>query len=283
MPKGLTFLPSLALVAAMALPVAAETGPGADTVVARVNGVEITLGHMIIAHATLPEQYQALPGDVLFNGILDQLIQQSALAQSFEGDVPARIELSLENEQRSLLAGEVLETVMADAVSDTDIQAAYDAEFATAEAGTEYNAAHILVETEAEAQAIVADLRGGADFGETAKAKSTGPSGPSGGALDWFGTGQMVPEFEAAVVALEPGAVSDPVQTQFGWHVITVNETRPKSAPTLDEVRNQIIETLRTEAIDAHIDALTDAAQIDRPTIEGLDPAVLRDLTKLEN
>ncbi len=109
MPKGLTFLPSLALALVLALPVSAETKAEADTVVARVNGEEITLGHMIIARATLPQQYQQLPDEVLFEGILDQLIQQTLLKQVQNGRTPLQVVLSLENEERSLLAGETID------------------------------------------------------------------------------------------------------------------------------------------------------------------------------
>jgi len=80
-------------------------------------------------------------------------------------------------------------------------------------------------------------LADGADFATLAKERSTGPSGPRGGELGWFGTGQMVPEFEQAVIGLEDGAVSEPVQTQFGWHVVKRNDSRNKSAPSLDEVQ----------------------------------------------
>jgi len=283
MRKGLTFLPSLALTVLLALPVQAETASGADTVVASVNGVDITLGHMILAHATLPEQYQALPADVLFEGILDQLIQQSMLAQSHGPDVSNAIELALENERRSLLAASVLDQVLQSAASETEIQQVYDADYSNAKGGSEYNASHILVDTKEEADAIVAALQEGADFAETAKEKSTGPSGPGGGSLGWFGTGRMVPEFETAVVALTPGEISDPVQTQFGWHVIKLNQTRQLDAPTLDQVRAEIADTLRNAAVETHLEALREATKIDRPQIEGLDPEILRDVELLEN
>ena len=205
MPKGLTFLPSLALAAFLSLPVAVSAAPDADTVVARVNDQELTLGHMIIARATLPQQYQQLPAEVLYNAILDQLIQQSALEQSRTTGVPRHIELSLENERRSLLAAEVIEQIMGGAAGESDVQTAYDAKYADGFGADEYQAAHILVETEDEAKAIKVALDGGADFAATAKEKSTGPSGPGGGDLGWFGTGSMVPEFETAVVSLQPG------------------------------------------------------------------------------
>ncbi len=281
--KGLTFLPSLAFAALIALPALAEEPTDVDRVVARVNGEEITVGSLIVAFDTLPEQYQALPKDMLFEGLLNQLIQQTALAQSHAPEVSKRITLTLANERRQLLASDVMEQVLEGAVTDADIQAAYDAKYAEGVDGMEYNASHILVETEEEAKAIIEELNNGADFAETAKAKSTGPSGPSGGELGWFSTGQMVKEFETAVLTMQPGQISDPVQTQFGWHVIILNEVRPKSAPALDTVRAEISDELRRAAIEAHIETLTDAANVERLDIEGLDMNVLGDLDALDN
>ncbi|MEX3316220.1 peptidylprolyl isomerase [Sulfitobacter sp. PS-8MA] len=276
MQKPLTFLSSLALAAAVALPVAAQDEPGVDTVVATVNDTEITLGHMIVARATLPQQYQQLPDEVLFKGILDQLVQQTALADSFSGELPPRVTLSIENETRSLTAGEAVEGIMAQEVSDEDLKAAYDAQYADAEPSKEFNAAHILVETEEEAKAIKEELDGGADFAEVAREKSTGPSGPSGGALGWFGPGMMVPEFEEAVAGMEADDISDPIETQFGWHVIKLNETRTSEAPALDEVREELETQIRQTNVQKAIESLTDEADVDRSAAEGIDPSVLK-------
>ncbi|KZX98210.1 MULTISPECIES: peptidylprolyl isomerase [unclassified Sulfitobacter] len=284
MHKPFKLLATAAVATVLALPLAAQddAGPKADTVVATVNGTDITVGHMIVARAALPPQYQELPDDVLFTGILDQLIQQAALADTFEGDLPARVTLSLENEKRSLTAGEVIEKMMADPLPEADVQAAYDEQFGSAEPEQEFNASHILVETEEEAREIMETVKGGADFVETAKEKSTGPSGPGGGSLGWFGKGAMVPAFEAAVVELEPGEVSEPVQTQFGWHVIKLNETRTAEAPALEDVRTDIENQLRQETLQAEIERLAEAADVDRKDVESIDPAVLKQTELLE-
>ncbi|MBO9429186.1 MULTISPECIES: peptidylprolyl isomerase [unclassified Sulfitobacter] len=278
MQKPLTFLSSLALAAAVALPVAAQDEPGLDTVVATVNDTEITLGHMIVARASLPQQYQQLPEDVLFKGLLDQLVQQTALADSFTGELPPRVTLSLENETRSLTAGEAIEGVMAEPVSDEELQAAYDAQYSDAEPEPEFNASHILVETKEEADAIKAELDGGADFAELAKEKSTGPSGPGGGSLGWFGPGMMVPAFEEAVAGMEAGSVSEPVETQFGWHVIKLNETRTAEAPALEDVREELETQIRQTNVQEAIESLTDSAEVDRSAAEGIDPSVLNNI-----
>jgi peptidyl-prolyl cis-trans isomerase C len=278
MQKPLTFLSSLALAAAVALPVAAQDEPGVDTVVATVNDTEITLGHMLVARASLPQQYQQLPDDVLFKGILDQLVQQTALADSFTGELPPRVTLSIENETRSLTAGEAIEGVMAEDVSDEELQAAYDAQYKDAEPEQEFNASHILVETKEEADAIKVELDGGADFAEVAKEKSTGPSGPGGGSLGWFGPGMMVPAFEEAVAGMEAGSVSDPVETQFGWHVIKLNETRTGEAPALEDVREELETQVRQTKVQEAIESLTEAAEVDRSAAEGIDPTVLKNI-----
>lgn len=282
MHKPLTFLASLTIAASLALPVAAQDAPTIDTVVASVNGKDITLGHMIVARASLPEQYQQLPDDVLFTGILDQLIQQTALADTFTGDLPPRVTISIENETRSLTAGEVVEGIMAEPVAEDAIKAAYDEQYANAEPTEEYNASHILVETEEEAKAIQTEIEGGADFTEIAKEKSTGPSGPSGGELGWFGAGMMVPAFEAAVVEMETGAVSDPVQTQFGWHIIKLNEKRKSEAPALEDVREEIELQVRQTDVQAAIEKLTADAKVEKNDVEAIDPAVLKNLDWLE-
>lgn len=282
MHKPRTFLASLALSACLALPAAAQDEAGLDTVVATVNGTEITVGHMIVARATLPEQYQQLPDEILFKGILDQLVQQTALADTYQGDLPARVRLSMENENRSLVAGEVIEGVMAGPVDEDAVKAAYDEQYASAEQGDEYNASHILVETEEEAIAIKAELDGGADFAELAREKSTGPSGPGGGSLGWFGKGMMVPSFEAAVIAMEAGAVSEPVETQFGWHVIMLNEIRKTEAPALDTVRDELELQIRQTRVQTTIDSITEAADVDRSAAEGIDPAILKNIEWLE-
>jgi peptidyl-prolyl cis-trans isomerase C len=283
MPKGRTFLTSLAVAAVLTLPIQARAEtPSVDTVVASVNGTTITVGHMMLALATLPQQYQQLPADTLFDALLDQLIQQETLRQS-NPEAPNHVKLALENEQRSLFAGDAIEKIMQNAVSDAEIEQAYDAEYANSGGATEFNASHILVETEQEAIQIVAELEGGADFATMAAAVSTGPSGPNGGALGWFGAGMMVPEFEAAVTDLKAGEISLPVQTQFGWHVIVLNDTRLAEAPALDDVYEEIATRLRRDAVTAHVDDLVAKATVERPTIEGLDPEMLRDLDLLRN
>lgn len=249
----------------------------ADTVVATVGGTDITVGHMIVARTTLPQQYQQLEDAVLWKGVLDQLVQQTALSQSLGDDVTTATRLSIDNQTSGLRAGEALGKIVQKAVTEEAIKAAYESQFAEAEPEKEFNAAHILVETEEEAQALREELDGGADFAELAKERSTGPSGPNGGDLGWFSKGMMVPEFEAAVLALEDGQVSEPVKTQFGWHVVRLNESRLADAPALDEVRQSIVAELEGAAVEAAVaDVLANTEIVE--TSDEIDPSVLKNL-----
>lgn len=282
MANAMRFWAGAALAVGLALPVWAEDAPTADTVVATVNGTAITLGHMIVAREALPDQYKALPADVLFKGILDQLVQQTALEQSMEGKLTRRDTLRLDNDKRGYVSSRALESVVLGAVTDEALQAAYDARFKDAAPQTEYSAAHILVEDEAKAKELLAQLEGGADFAELAKVNSTDTgSGANGGELGWFGLGMMVKPFEDAVVGAEVGKVVGPVQTDFGFHLILVRETRLASLPTLDDIRDELATEIERQAIDAHVTEITSAATVERPG-EGIDPAVLGDLTLLD-
>ena len=254
---------------------AVQAEPSADTVVASVNGTEITVGHMILVRESLPEQYRNLPNEQLFDGILEQLIQQTLLADLIGDNDSREIRLTLENDRRLMKASQAVEELSAQAIGEDEIAASYDDRYADADMGMEYDASHILVETEEAAVNLIDKLQAGADFVELAKEFSTGPSGPGGGALGWFGLGMMVPPFEAAVVAMEKGAISSPVKTDFGWHVIKLNDTRAISAPALDEVRGEIIAELQRIAIERRIDELRQQATISRTPVEDIGVEVI--------
>lgn len=278
MTKMTGFLAGLVVASLLTAPAVAQD---ASTVVATVDGTEITLGHMIALREQLPAQYQSLPDDVLFKGILDQLVQQTALAQSV-GEPKLKDRLALENDRRGYLSGVALQGVVSAAVTDEALQKAYEAKFKDAAPQKEYNAAHILVETEEKANELKAQLEGGADFAELAKANSTDTgSGAMGGDLGWFGLGMMVKPFEEAVVAAEIGKVVGPVQSQFGFHLILVKESRIAEAPSLDDMRDELASEIEQLAVQAHIEELTGKATVTRPG-EGLDPALLRDVTLLD-
>lgn len=266
-------LAALALCAGSGAALAQETAT-ADTVVATVDGVDITAGHLLMMRSQLPQEYQTLPDAALFQGLLDQAVQQQLLAAEAT-DLDLASQLLLENQDRNLRANAEVTRLFDAELTEDAIREAYDARFAAVEPGTEYNAAHILVETEDAAAAIKAELDGGADFAALARERSTGPSGPNGGNLGWFGAGMMVPAFEEAVVGLEPGAISDPVQTQFGWHVIQLIETRSATVPSLDEVRGEIMGELQQALLSERLDALTTDAEVVTRGLDDIDPGFL--------
>jgi peptidyl-prolyl cis-trans isomerase C len=277
--KHATYLGALALSLAATTAVAQDAT--ADTVIATVGDTDITLGQMIITRAQLPQQYAQLRDDVLFDGILDQLIQQQILADALTV-VPGRVDYAVQNERRSLMAGETINDITNGAATDEAIQAAYEARFADQKPATEYNASHLLVETEEEAIAAKARITDGEEFADVARNVSTGPTGPNGGNLGWFGTGQMVPAFEEATIALSIGEVSDPVETQFGWHVLTLLETRNKDIPTLEAVRQELFGEIQEAAIQARLTELSDAVTVVKPEEGQFDPNLLSNLDLLD-
>lgn len=279
MAKKHLFLASLAVVAGLSAPVLAEDVT-ADTVVATVNGTNITLGNMIAAKMSLPDQYKSLPDETLFKGVLDQLIQQTALEQSV---TPSKMdELVLENNRREYVSNMALVAVVKAAATDEALQAAYDAKFKDAAPQKEYSAAHILVADEAKANELKKQLDAGADFAELAKTNSTDTgSGANGGDLGWFGLGAMVKPFEEAVVAAEVGKVVGPIKSDFGYHLILVKETRIAEKPPLDALREELSADIQQKAIAAHIKEITDAAKVEKPG-EALDPKLLSAVTLLD-
>jgi peptidyl-prolyl cis-trans isomerase C len=264
------------------VPAFAENHMDASTVVATVNGTEITLGHMILARENLPTQYQSLPDEQLFQGILEQLIQQTLLSQVNENPESLRVRLTLENDRRMMRAGEAVDIISSQEIGEDDITAAYEEKFSNAEAEREFNASHILVETEEAALNLIEKAKEGADFAELAKEFSTGPSGPNGGQLGWFRKGMMVPPFEEAVLGMEKGAISGAVKTDFGWHVIKLNDVRDLSAPTLEQVRNDIYAELQQQAVVERIKQMQDTGDIARTDLGEFDAGVLKNLSLLD-
>lgn len=270
---------SVAFVAMLAVstPVFAQDDVSRDTVLARVNGTEITLGHLLTARDALPEQFRAMPADALFTPLMEQLIEQTAIMQEAEGTLTAREQIALENEQRAFIANAALTRVAEAALTEENIDEAYTAfvtEFDGREPAPEFNASHIIVETEEEALELKALLDDGADFADLAREHSTDGAAEGGGSLGWFGLGAMIPEFEEAVQAMEVGDYMGPLETRFGWHLVLLNDTRMSSAPALEEVREALEESIQREAAQAELNRATEAATIER-AYEDLDSEIL--------
>jgi peptidyl-prolyl cis-trans isomerase C len=207
--------------------------------------------------------------------------RQAALAASMEADITPRMQAGLDNERRAFLAATMLERLGAAEISEDAIEAAFAARYADAAAQTEYNASHILVETREAAEDLLSELANGAEFAELARDRSIGPTAARGGNLGWFGRGMMVAPFEEAVVALRPGEVSEPVQTQFGWHVITLNDTRNAAPPALEDVRAELVDELRRQQIETAVADLVEQAGVTMADPMP-DPALIRDSTIFE-
>lgn len=169
----------------------------------------------------------------------------------------AQVQAQIELQIRSLIAQNVASQYLENlTISDEEVMGEYERQAELAPS-TQYKARHILVESQGEAAALIAQLDGGADFATLAEENSTGPSAPNGGDLGWFSPNQMVAPFSAAVTALENGAYSkEPVQTDFGWHVILREDSRTSEPPPLDSVRETLVQAIRQRRLQQHIESL---------------------------
>lgn len=253
----------------------------ADTVVATVNGTNITLGEMIALRGQLPPQYQKLPDAVLFKGILDQMVQQTLLEQSMKGKLDQADKLALNNSKRAFIASLALRQAEEAAVTPEALKAAYDQQYKDFKPATEYHAAHILVKTKKQAEEIKAQLEKGAKFAVLAKKYSSDGSAQNGGDLGWFQADQMVKPFAEAVEKAKIGKIVGPVKTQFGWHIIKVEGTRPTTKPTLEEVTPELTQELQKQAVTEKLAELKKSGKVTED-VKGIDPSVLKDETLLQ-
>jgi len=217
----------------------------ADQVVARINGEDITRQDLDQVAQELGPQLQRIPPEqqlsVLIEVIFDiKLMARDAEAKGIDEDADVKRRLALARD--SQLRAEYLRTQLFETITDERVRAAYDEEIANFTPGDERRARHILVATKDEALAIIADLDGGADFAEIATEKSTDPgSGRNGGDLGFRGRGAMVKPFDDAVFTLEAGAyTAEPVESQFGFHVIKLEEVRKEPEPTFESRQQEL-------------------------------------------
>ena len=269
----------LTIVASPALAAAAEEDP----VVATVDGTEIRRSQALEVRRRLPAQMQQVPDDlimpVLVNIVIDtKLVAAEARRQNLQDDPKVREQMAKLEEL--ILEQFLITRTVEKSLTDEALKERYQEMVETSGGQEEIRARHILLEKEEEAREVIAELRKGADFAELAKEKSTGPSAPQGGDLGYFSQGDMAPAFSEAVFALEAGAFTEePVQTQFGWHVIKVEDRRTKEPPTFEEVSDQLRGELAREARGAYIEELREKATIERmgeaqpPSSEAEQPA----------
>ena len=241
---------------------------GNAIVLATVNGEEITQGDIDLFYQELPDQMKQIPVEQVQNQILDRLIdQQLILEQAKKAGLDKRpdIERKLAYEKTKILNESYLEIVLEKEVTPERIREVYNKAIALEKKREEVKARHILVKTEAEALDIINALKRGGDFISLAKERSTGPSGKNGGDLGFFTADQMVPPFSKAAYALSKGETSDkPVQTQFGWHVIKVEDRRLAGARPFEELEPQIREQLVTKAYEKIIQQFRKTAKIEK-------------------
>ncbi len=232
--------------------------PRPDVVVAKVGDQEIRLSDLSEAAQTLPDEVRSMPPQVLYPMLLDQMVDREALVIQAKKDGIAKdpqVQRAIDRATDQVLQNAVLTREIAPTVTDAALHAKYDADIANKPGEEEVHARHILVETEDQAKKIIDQLNKGADFATLAKANSKDPGAQNGGDLGFFKKEDMVPEFAAVAFALKPGQISQtPVKTQFGWHVIKVDETRVAPPPTFeqsrDELRQQIIQAGVRKALD---------------------------------
>lgn len=249
-----------------------------DRVVAVVNGEKITELDLAAAEPDLQQALSQFPQDqqmaALVKGVIDiRLMAQAAEAAKL--DKGAEIESTLAYVHDKALRNVYLQGKLEAAVTDAALKARYDAEVAKFVPQDEIHAEHILVNTEDEAKAIIAQLDQGGDFAAIAKEKSTDKgSGQSGGDLGWFGKGQMVKPFEDAAFALTVGQYTKtPVKSDFGYHIIKLLETRKSAPPSFDERKDDLARQLGRETILAVIDELHAGAKIEMVPAPGAPPA----------
>lgn len=220
-------------------------------VVGTMDGKPITRQDLDLTLTDLQDQLGQVPPEGRDAAALTALIDIRALAEKAEEaglDETEDFRSRLEFMRQRALHNAYFRTEVLDKITDEDVRARYDKEIAATSPENEVRARHILLASEEEAKAVIAELDNGADFDTLAKEKSTGPSGPNGGDLGYFARGSMVPEFEEAAFALEVGKYTEePVQTQFGWHVIKVEDKRAAQPPAFAQVEGQIRSVLVRE------------------------------------
>lgn len=263
-----------ALFAGLALPQSSTTAKAADDpVVAVVNGYEIFMSDIMNRRQQLGPQAQQYPMQLLFNLILQdmiavRLVADEARKQGYDKESQVRRAVSQIEDQ--LLQQELMSRYVKDNMTDDAVKARYDQFVKENPPLDEVRARHILVETEEQARAVIARVGKGEDFGRLARELSTGPSGKVGGDLGYFTREKMVPEFSAAAFELRPGEVTkSPVKTQFGWHVIKVEDRRTQEAPSYAQAESQMREQVEEQLTRNYVSELREKAKVETYGPEG--------------
>jgi len=243
-----------------------------DKVVATLNGQQITEADMALAEEQLGAQFGRLPEADRRVALLSALIDLKLLANAA---VEQKIDESDEfKQQQEFLRNQALHSAFIEKnvikqITDDEVKARYDEEVKKLSMPEEVHARHILVESEDEAKAIIKQLDDGGNFEEIAKEKSKDGAAANGGDLGYFTKGRMVPEFETAAFAMESGSYSkEPIKTQFGWHVIKVDDKRQQPAPTLEQVSDEVRSVIVREKYVATLKDIRGKADVNIPDAE---------------
>lgn len=238
-----------------------------DKVVAKVNGNTITEADMRFANAEIGAQLGDIPENVKRRALAEYLIDNALFA---EAAIAAKIaadpafEEQMQYVRRRLLREQYFEKQLKGAISEADAKKIYDQRVAQLKSENEVAARHILVDNEEKAKEILAKIKAGGDFAALAKENSTDTgSKEQGGFLGYFGRGQMVPEFEKAAFTMIKGQVSEPVKTNFGWHIIKLEDRRRKPPPSFDEVKETILNSLAVLKAQEVVGALRKKADVE--------------------
>ena len=241
------------------------TSAVAETVIATVNGQPITKAELAVysGQRKSPNNTpEANSDEVIIKELVSlELMRQEGMSKGL--DKQPMVIATIDQQERTALAGAAIQDFLANSpVTDDDAKKVYDEQMG--KATREFNARHILVKEQDEAVAIIDLLDKGGDFSELAKEKSTGPSGASGGELGWFNESQMVKPFSEAAAQLEKGQYTKtPVQTQFGWHVIILDDSRASTPVPYDDVKDRIKMLLANQNMQQHVEELRNAANIE--------------------
>jgi peptidyl-prolyl cis-trans isomerase C len=262
-----------------AKPPAAAAPAAKDPVVATVNGVPVRLSELEVAQQSLPQQYRSMPLQAVFPALLDRIIDSKLVVQEGKktkiNDDPAfKKRLAFVEEQ--VLQDFWIQREIARKVTAEKLRQRYEEKLKSLPAEEEVHARHILVATEDEAKALIAEIKKGAAFDKLAKEKSTDKaSGAEGGDLGWFKKSDMVKEFADAAFDLKKGDMTEtPVKTQFGYHVIQVDDRRKAPPPAYEELADQLREEMAREAVTAQLDLMRSGAKIEKFNIDGSKPDV---------
>jgi peptidyl-prolyl cis-trans isomerase C len=253
-------------------PVEGALPPG-NPVVARVDGVELHLSDVEAAQQSLPPQAQKVPLQQIYPMLLDRLVDGALITEAGRKehlDQDPDVQSRLKRYEDRLIQETYLNRAIKAAETDDSLKTRYQKLLKEKPAQEEVHARHILVASEEEAKSVIAQLDKGADFTALAKKYSTDPSAEDGGDLGYFGHGDMVPEFADAAFALPVGQYTKtPVKTEFGWHVIEVEDRRAGKPPSFDEAQDQLRQDLARDIIGAKLQELRGAAKIEEFGLDG--------------